>query len=71
MAYKVQLEDRKKDEQQQPKMKVLAFNVSSDIKDLDKEEDGIAMISRKFKKFLRQGKFKRNKDSTGTPLCFK
>jgi len=38
------------------------------MEDPDDEEEDIAIISRKFKKNLRKGKFKKNKD---TPLCFK
>ena len=58
MAYEVQLEDRKKDEQQlQSKKKVLAFHISSDLDNSDDNEEEMAMISRKFRKFLKQGKF--------------
>ena len=51
--YEVQLQDRKKDEQLQPKRKVIAFKASSDTEDSDDEEGDIAIISRKFRKFLR------------------
>ena len=64
MAYEVQLEDRKKDEQQlQSKKKVLVFHTSSDLDNLDEDEDEMTMISRKIRKFLKQSKF--------NPLCFK
>ena len=54
MAYEVQLEDRKKDEQQlQSKKKILAFLTSSDIEDLDDDEEEMAMLSRNFRKFLK------------------
>jgi len=52
MTYEVQLENWKKNEQQQPKKKNLTFNASSDTEGSDEEEDDIAMISRKFKKIL-------------------
>jgi len=68
MAYKVQLQDRKKDELQ-PKKKVLAFKASLETEDSDDEED-VAVILRKFKKILRKGKFKKNKDINDSPLCY-
>ena len=71
MAYEVQIEDRKKDEQQQFKKKVLAFYASSYTENSNDEEEEMAMISRKFRKFLKQGKFKKNKDTNDNPLCFK
>ena len=57
MAYEVQLEDRKKDEQLQSKKKVLTFHTSSDIDNSDDDEKEMAMLSRKFRKFLKKGKF--------------
>ena len=72
MAYEVQLEERKKDEQQLPsKKKVLAFHASSDTDNSDEDEEEMAMLSRKFKRFLKQGKFKKNKDTNDNPTCFK
>ena len=63
MAYEVQLEDRKKDEQQPfSKKKELAFHASSDTDNSDDNKEEMAMLSRKFKKFLKQGKF--------NPTCF-
>ena len=63
MVYKVQLEDRKKDEQQlQSTKKVLAFHTSSDMNNSDDDEEEMAMLSRKIRKFLKKGKF--------TPTCF-
>jgi len=57
MAYEVQLEERKKDERQhRSKKKELAFHASSDTDNDDEEE--MAMLSKKFRKFLKQGKFK-------------
>jgi FtsZ-binding cell division protein ZapB len=57
MAYEVQLEDRKRDTEPKNK-KVLAFKASSsDTEDTDDDEEEIAMITRKFKKFLKRGKF--------------
>ena len=76
MAYEVQLEDRKKDEQQlQSKKKVLAFHTSSDIDNSnddssDDDEEKMAMLSRKFKRFLKQSKFKKNKDTNDNPIFF-
>ena len=61
MAYEVQLQDRKKDKQLQPKKKVFTFNASSDSEDLDNEEDDIAMILRKLRKFLKKISWKRIK----------
>ena len=59
MAYEVQLEDRKMDEQQSlSKMKELAFHTSSDTDNSDNNEEEMTMLSRNFKKFLKQGKFK-------------
>ena len=71
MAYEVQLEERKKDEQQHSKKKVLAFHASSDTDNSDEDEEEMAMLSRKFKRFLKQGKFKKNKDTNDNPICFK
>jgi len=70
IAYKVQLENRKKDEQQLKK-KVLAFHASLGTEDSKNEEEKIAMITRKFRKFLKLGKFKKNKKINDNPLCFK
>ena len=54
MAYEVQLEDRKKDEQQlQSKKKVLAFHASSDTDNSDDDEKEMAMFLRKFRKLLK------------------
>ena len=51
MAYEVQLEDRKKDEQQSlSKKKELAFHASSDADNSDKDEEEMAMLSKKFLK---------------------
>ena len=62
MAYEVQLEDRKKDEQQlQFKKKVLAFH--SDLDNSDDDEEEMTMILGKFRKFQKQDKI--------NPLCFK
>ena len=72
IAYEVQIEDRKKDEQQlQSKKKVLSFHTSSDLYNSDDDEEEMAMISRKFRKFLKQGKFKKKKDTNDNPHCFK
>ena len=54
MEYEVQIEDRKKDEQQlQSKKKVHAFHTSSDLDKSDDDEEEMAMISIKFRKFLK------------------
>ena len=53
MAYEVQLEDRKKDEQFQSKKKVLAFHISSDTDNSDDDEEEMAMLTRNFRKFLK------------------
>ena len=54
MAYEVQLEDRKNDKIQfQSKKKVLAFHTSSDMKNSDDDEEEMAMLSIKFRKFLK------------------
>ena len=59
----MQLEDRKNDELQLLlKKKVLAFHTSSDMDNLDDDDEEMAMLSRKLKKFLKQGKF--------NPTCF-
>ena len=71
MTYEVQIEDRKKDEQHQSKKKVLAFHASSDTENSDDEEEEMAMILRKFRKFLKQSKFKKNKNTNDNPLRFK
>ena len=63
MACEVQLEDRKDDELQlQSKKKVLTFHTSSDMKNSDNDKEEMTMLSRKFRKFLKQGKF--------NPICF-
>jgi len=50
----VQLEDRKKDEQQSlSKKKELAFHASSDTDNTDNDEEEMTMLSRKFRKFLK------------------
>ena len=54
MAYEVQLEDKKKDEQKPfSKKKELTFHASSDIDNSDDDEEEMAMLSRKFRKFLK------------------
>ena len=54
MAYEVQLEERKKDEQQHlSKKNVLAFHTFSDMDNSDDDEEEMAMLSRKFRKFLK------------------
>ena len=54
MAYEVQLEERKKDEQQLlSKNKVLAFHTSSDMDNSDDDEEEMEIFSRKFRKFLK------------------
>ena len=63
MAYEVQLEARKKDEQQPlSKKKELAFHASSDTYNSDDDKEEMTMLSRKFRKFLKKGKF--------NPICF-
>ena len=53
MAYEIQLKEQKKDEQQPlSKKKVLAFHTSSDMDNSDDEEE-MAMLSRKFRKFRK------------------
>ena len=38
----------------------------------DDDEEEMAMLSRKFRKFLKQGKsIKKNKDTNDNPICFK
>ena len=37
----------------------------------DDDEEEMAILSRKFRKFLKQGKFKKNKDTNDNPICFK
>jgi FtsZ-binding cell division protein ZapB len=70
MAYEVQLEDRKKDEEPKNK-KILAFNASSDNEESDEDDEDIAMITRKFKRFLKRGKLNSNKfKNTDLPLCY-
>ena len=71
MIYEVQVQERKKDEQLQPKKKVLVFKASSDSEDSDDEEEDMAMITRKFRNFLRKSKFNKFKDANEVPLCFK
>ena len=52
MAYEVQLEDRKKNEQQPfSKKKEFAFHAFSDTDNSDDDEEEMAMLSRKFRKF--------------------
>ena len=70
MAYEVQLEDGKKN-QQQSKKKVLAFHISSDLDNSDDDEEKMAMISRKFRKFLKQDNFKKNEYTNNNSLYFK
>ena len=54
MAYEVQLEDRKNDDLQlQSRKKVLAFHTSPDMYNSDDEEEEMAMLLRKFRKFLK------------------
>ena len=59
MAYEVQLEERKKEERQHySKKKEIAFHASSDTDDSDDNKEEMAMLSKKFRRFLKQGKFK-------------
>ena len=59
MACEVQLVGRKKDEQQPlSKNKVLAFHKSSDMDNSDDDKEEMAMLSRKYRKFLKKSKFK-------------
>ena len=53
MAYEVQLEDRKKDEQSFSKNKELAFHASSDTDNSDDDKEEMTILSRKFRKFLK------------------
>jgi len=72
MAYEVQLEDRKRDTEPKNK-KILAFKASSyDTEDTDEDEEEMAMITRKFKKFLKQGKFSSSNKfkDTNSSTCF-
>ena len=69
MAYEVQLEDRKKDNEDKNK-KVLAFQASTDDEDSDDEEE-FEIITRKFRKFLKKGKFSSSKfKDTNKVTCF-
>ena len=70
MAYEVQLQDRRENEQ--PKKKLLAFNASSDTDtsdDSDSDED-VDTLSKKFRKFLTQSKYTKIKN-TNIPICYK
>ena len=70
MAYEVQLEDRKKDTEPKNK-KLIAFKASSENEDSDSDDENIAMITRKFKRFLKKGKYNPNKvNNTDVPICF-
>ena len=54
MTYEVQLEGIKKDEQQPfSKKKELVFHASSDIDNSDDDKEEMAMLLRKFRKFLK------------------
>ena len=54
MAYEVQLEERKKDERQhRSKKKELAFHASFDTDDSNDDEEEMAMLSKKFRRFLK------------------
>ena len=53
IAYEVQLEDKKKDEQQPFSKKKELFHASSDTDNSDDDEEEMAMLSRKFRKFLK------------------
>jgi len=71
MAYEVQLEDRKKDDE--PKNKSLAFKASTNEDDSESdEEEEIALFTRKFRKFLKKGKFRNTnfKNSNESSVCF-
>ena len=37
----------------------------------DDDEEEMAMLSRKFENFLKQDKFKKNKNTNDNPICFK
>ncbi|XP_020254100.1 uncharacterized protein LOC109831170 [Asparagus officinalis] len=71
MAYEVQIEDRKKDDEPKKK-KIFAFNASSDTDESDEDDEDIAMITKKFKRFLKKDKFKSNKfkNTIDSSLCF-
>jgi hypothetical protein len=69
MAYEVQLEDRKKDNEPKNK-KVLAFKASSSDTEESNDDEEIAMITRKFKRFLKKGKFSSNSNNTNKFICY-
>ena len=50
--------ERKNEQQPFSKKKELAFHASSDTDNSDDDEEEMAMLSRKFRKFLKEGKFK-------------
>ena len=54
----MQLEDRKKDEQQSLSKKELAFHASSDTDNSDDDEEEMSMLLRKFRRFLKYVKFR-------------
>jgi FtsZ-binding cell division protein ZapB len=70
MAYEVQVEDRKKDQEPVNK-KVIAFKASTDDEDSNSDDEDIALITRKFKRFLKRGKSKSNRfKDTNIPTCY-
>ena len=58
IVYKVQLQER---QERMTKEESFTFNVSSGMEESDNEKEDIAIISRKFRKFLKQVKFMKNK----------
>jgi hypothetical protein len=72
MAYEVQLEDRKRDDE--PKIKSLAFKAAeSEIESENEDEDEFAFFTRKFRKFLKKGKYNNSKFKKSTDFsssCF-
>jgi hypothetical protein len=72
MAYEVQIQERRREEEEEaaPKKKNIAFKATSDSESED-EDDEMAMITRRFKKFMKKDKFfKKRFDSKKEIKCF-
>ena len=74
MTYEVQLEDRKNDERHfNPRRKYLpSIHPQIWTIQMTMKRRWHYSLSKKFRKFLKQGKFiKKNKDTNDNPICFK
>ena len=77
ISYEVQIKD--KETEKGLNKKNIALNITTDSDEVEEEEnEDIALLTRKFKRFIKNGKYKRNRkfpeksnNKDETPLCYK